>query len=108
MAEQITLTAPVAQPSITTWTIAQVDLLPIEQVVTVSVRGSNGVTIHARYPTPAIDGPLGTPLPSGATLLTQLNKMNFSGANPSFVARVLLRLQTDGFIGAGSVTGTPS
>ena len=84
---------------------AQRIIIDVEaQSIAVQWLGDNGDAGSASYPTPA---PVGSSQPSGAALLTTLNKMNFTGGNPSLVGRILARLQTDGHIGAGALTGSP-
>ncbi len=104
MAELITLTAPITKPSTTTVRIDRVVIDVEQKAITINWLGNDGLAGSASYPTPA---PVGSSQPSGATLLTTLNKLNLSGANPSLVNRILTRLQSDGYIGAGATSGTP-
>lgn len=105
--EIITLTAPIAKPAQTTIKIERLQIDVVQKSISIQWLGNNSEAASAVYPTPAILNPLGSPQPSGATLLTALNKMNFAGANPSLVRRILIQLQTDGYVGAGTISGTP-
>lgn len=103
MAEIVTLTTPITKPNrATVWITALLIRVHPTPTVTVEWVGDDGEPGAATYTTPATGS-----APSGQTLITQLNKMNFSGGNPSLVNRMLARLQTDGYIGAGSISGTP-
>lgn len=104
MSEVINLSSPITKPSETTVKLDRVTIDLTAKLIAVTFLGENGEAGSASYPTPA---PAGSGQPSGSTLLTTLNKMNFSGANPSLANRILQRLQTDGYVGAGSITGTP-
>lgn len=102
MAEIITLTTPISKPS---QTIVKLDRLTIDvstKSVYVQWLGENGEIGSAAYPTPP---PNGSAQPSGQTLITTLNTANLT--TTSLAKRVLQRIQLDGYIGAGSVTGTP-
>lgn len=104
MSEIITLTTPIAKPSQTTVKIERLYLDVVQKSVLVQFLGENSEPGSAFYPTPAPDG---SSQPTGASLITTLNKMNFSGANPSLANRILARLQADGYVGAGTISGTP-
>lgn len=102
MAEVITLTTPITKP---TQTIVRLDRFIIDlasKSVTVQFIGENGEAGSAVYPTPP---PLGSSQPSGQTLISTLNTANLT--TTSLAKRVLQRIQLDGYVGAGSVTGTP-
>lgn len=99
MAETIALTAPVSTTR-STIRITRVDI-DVESK-RIAVEWASNLSTEAFR---AIYDSITTP--TGATLLTTINKMNFALANPSFVARIIARLQTDGFIAAGTVSGTP-
>ena len=102
MPEIITLATPLTKPNQTLVKLDRI-VLDIEmKSIYIQWLGNNGEPGSASYPTPA---PSGSSQPSGATLLNQLNTVNLS--TTSLVKRILQRLQTDGYIGAGSVTGTP-
>ena|SRR5207249_2581781 len=104
--ELVTLTAPVTKPNQTTVKLdgLSIDLTP-SKTITVRWLGNNNEPGIAIYSTPV---PTDHPTqPTGAALLTTLNKLNLSGANPSLVARILPRLQMDGYIGSGAISGTP-
>jgi hypothetical protein len=104
MAETVNFTVPIVRPNQTSARIERL-IIDIEtKTVMIQWLGNNNEPASAVYPTPA---PIGSNQPSGAQLITTLNKMNFAGANPSLANRILARLQSDGYIGAGTVTGTP-
>lgn len=103
MAEQITLTTPVSQPS---QTLVKIDHVKFDiRNLSVEVRwfGDGGIVGSAVYPTPA---PAGSSQPTGQTLISQINTGNNS-AGTSMAKKILQRLQTDGYLAAGNVTGTP-
>lgn len=104
--ESVTLTAPVTKPNQTTIKLdgLRIDLSP-SKTVTVRWLDNNNEPGLAIYSTPV--PPDHPTQPTGAALLTTLNKINLSGGNPSLVARILARLQQDGYIPAGSISGTP-
>lgn len=105
MAELVTLTAPVTKPNQTTIRIERI-VLDIEQkAILIQWLGNNNEAGSASYPTPAILNPLGALQPTGAVLLNQLNTLNMS--TTSLVKRVLQRLQTDGYLAAGTIAGSP-
>jgi hypothetical protein len=104
MAEIVTLTTPITRTSVNSFRLERLVIDVEHKSITVQWLGDNDLAGSASYPTPA---PAGSSQPSGATLLTTLNKLNSSGANPSLVNRILARLQSDGYIGAGSISGTP-
>lgn len=104
MSEIITLTAPVTKPNLTTFAIDRITIDVTAKSIYIQWLGNNNEAASASYPTPA---PLGSSQPSGATLLTTLNKLNLSGANPSLVKRILTQLQTDGYVAAGAISGSP-
>lgn len=102
MSESITLTTPVVKPSQTGIVIDRITIDVTAKSVLIQWLGNNGEAGSAAYPTPA---PQGSVQPTGATIITTLNTANLS-AN-SLVKRVLQRLQTDGYLAAGNVSGTP-
>jgi len=104
MAEIITLSTPLTKPSTTTVAIDRIVIDVTAKSILIQWTGNDGLAGSAAYPTPA---PVGSSQPSGATLLTTLNKLNLSGVNPSLVNRILTRLQSDGYIGAGATSGSP-
>lgn len=102
MAEQITLTTPLTKPN---QTLVKLKLMTISldtKAVHIEFVGDNGEPGTADYPTPP---PLGSSQPSGQTLISTLNTANLT--TTSLAKRVLQRIQTDGYVGAGAVTGTP-
>lgn len=103
--ELVTLTAPLTKPNQTTIKIERLIIDVVAKSITVQWLGNNNEAGSATYSTPV---PTDHPTqPTGAALLTTLNKLNLSGVNPSLVARILARLQSDGYIPAGSISGTP-
>lgn len=104
--EIVTLTSPITKPNQTTIKLEglSIDMFP-SKTITVRWLGNNNEPGIAIYSTPV---PTDHPTqPTGAALLTTLNKLNLSGVNPSLVNRILARLQSDGYIPAGSISGTP-
>jgi hypothetical protein len=74
-----------------------------ERAVRIVWTDNTGERGSAQYTTPA---PMDHPSqPTGQTLITTLNTANLS--TNSLVKRVLQRLQTDGYLPTGSVTGAP-
>lgn len=101
--EAVTLTTPVAKPAVSTLKVDRVTIDYVSRAVTIQVSDNTGTSVTAYYTTPA---PSEKPSqPTGAVLISTLNSANLSAS--SLVKRVLQRLQTDGYIAAGSVTGTP-
>jgi hypothetical protein len=105
MAELVTLTAPVTKPNTTTITIDRVTIDVAAKSILIQWLGNNAEAGSASYPTPAILNPLGALQPTGAVLLNQLNTLNMS--TTSLIKRVLQRLQTDGYLAAGTIAGSP-
>jgi hypothetical protein len=97
MAEQHTLTTPTTATT-TLYTLTYVGFDLVGQRIVVSVTSDQGALLTHTYDS--------TTVPTGATLLHNLNTGNFSST--SLVKITLQRLATDGVIPAGSVTGTPS
>lgn len=103
MAESLTLTAPVTKPVRASIRLQTVTLhLGANPSVVINWVGDDGEPGTASYPTPSVNGH-----PTGAAIIGTINKVNASGANASVVARLLARLQTDGYLPAGAITGTP-
>jgi len=105
MAELVTLTTPITKPTQSTITIDRITIDVTAKAILIQWLGNNGEAASAAYPTPAILNPLGALQPTGAVLLNQLNTLNMS--TTSLIKRVLQRLQTDGYIAAGTIAGTP-
>lgn len=102
MPETVTLTVPVTKPS---QIDVKLDRLVADfsaKLVQVQWLGTNGEVGNASYPTPS---PAGSSQPAGAALLNTLNTGNHS-VN-SLAKKVFQRLQLDGYIGAGNISGTP-
>lgn len=95
MAEQLDLTTPIAQPSRTFYRVQRVTLDWAAAAIRIDLLGSDGDVVQASY-----DGAIAT------SLMTTLNSANL--ATTSLHKRILLRLQADGFIPAGTVSGVPS
>lgn len=96
--ERVDLTTPVTPPTLSNYhlerLIIDVDLC----VISAQLKGTNGEALVKIYNS--------TTVPTCATLLTQLNKANFSGGNPSLIRVIYNRLITDGVI-VGTVSGVP-
>jgi hypothetical protein len=95
MAELLTLTAPIVPPTRTGYTFVRLVLDLEAQFIRATVRGSDGVEVSGEW--------------TGATavaLMTALNTANLTTS--SLVKRVLLKMQQDGFLPAGAITGTAS
>lgn len=103
-AEQITLTTPI-QTTLTAWQPVSFYANRGRQLVIVEVVSDTGVLVQATYPTPAINNACGVVQPTGQALISSLNTVNLS--TNSLWKRILQRLQTDCYIGAGTITGTP-
>ena len=95
MAEILTLTTPIAQPSRTTYRVQRLTLDWDAAAIRIDLLGSDGVVVNASY-----DGAV------ALALMTTLNSANMS--TTSLHKRILQKLQTDGILPAGTVSGTPS
>jgi|SRR6185295_5375661 len=103
MAEILTLTTPITKPTTTAFHLQRLTLDIDAKSILVQWLGDDGLAASAAYPTPA---PADHPSqPTGATLLNSLNTGNMT--TTSLVKKVYQRLQTDGYIAAGTITGTP-
>lgn len=103
MAEIVTLTSAITKPSQTSIRIQCFTVDVDDKSFFVQWIGNNGEAGSASYPTPA---PADHPSqPTGATLINTLNNANLS--TKSLVKRALERLQADGYIPAGTISGTP-
>ena len=92
--EQLDLSSPVTQPSVTSYTVERLSIQRSPACIDVTAKDNNGKETAVTY--------------NGATaqtLLGQLNKGNFT-VN-SLQKQVINRLIADGYLPAGSVTGTP-
>lgn len=96
--EVLTLTAPV---STTRSSVRLTRLILDYEARTVTVEWASNLSTEAFSATYNA-----STSPTGATIIQQVNTMNFSGANPSLFRRVMLRLQQDGFLPAGSFSGS--
>lgn len=96
MPESVTLTTPVAKPSTTTYAVSSLLLDVTGLRIIVNLTGNNGETFSKQYDAFTV--------PSGATLLHNLNIGNFS-VN-SLMNAVYNRLNTDGVL-VGTVSGVP-
>ena len=95
MAERIQLTTP-ASVTVTYYDLTFLELAPMSQSITVKLVSDQGHKVVKTYDA--------TTVPTGATLLGQVNRGNFSGAT-SLMKAIYNRLLTDGVIAAGSVIG---
>ena len=89
--ESLTLTSPQTPPSVTTYTVEKLVITRNPPSVDVTVKDNNGVTTEHTY--------------VGAANLTLLNTGNFS-VN-SMQKQIITKLKNDGFLPAGTVSGTP-
>ena len=95
MAEQLDLTSPIVPPSRTFYRISSLHLDWDTQRIRVVVRGSEEFIVTAEY--------------AGATAVSLMSTLNTANLSiNSLHKRVLQRLVADGFLPAGTVTGTPS
>lgn len=94
MAEQLDLTVPQPQPTLTNYKVASVQLrlLPSPLVQIIVVNNGGGTIVHV------YEGP------QAQQILSAINTANFT--NNSFAKTILNRLVTDGVL-SGSVSGTP-
>ena len=97
MAETVTLTTPVVYPSNTAYHLERLTIDFDAGSINIQLIGANGESLSVTY------GP--TTVPTGATLISQLNTANLSAT--SLVKRIYNRLVTDGFL-VGTVSGTPT
>lgn len=95
MAEILTLTTPIAKPSLTGYTINFLSLDWQNAAITVRVVGSDGVEQTFGY--------AGN---EATVLMSILNTKNLSVT--SLYKSVIQKLQTDGKLPPGAVTGTPA
>lgn len=94
MSESLTLTTPVARNT-TSYRVACLRLQRLPRpVIVVDVLSDQGEALTQIY-----EGE------TARTLLNALNTLNLT--NNSLEKRILDRLASDGFLGAGSVSGTP-
>lgn len=110
--ELVTLTAPIATTTATNVRLERFNVdLPAQSVhVQWLIRdASNNIRQagSAVYPTPAVLNVCSTPVaqPSGATLLHTINTANFT--TNSLSKRLFQQLQTDCYLPAGTIGGTP-
>jgi hypothetical protein len=99
MAESLVLTAPIVPPTPPTLAEYQVirfglDRATSESFVMFVVRSNTGRIVEAKYVGAAADA-----------MISALNTVNLS--TKSLQKRILERMVADGFIPAGTVTGTP-
>lgn len=100
--EIVTLTTPVTRSTRTTFQIERVIIDILAKSIMIQWKDNNGDGFSAIYPTPAPNGSL---QPTGAQLLNTINNTNFT--TTSLVKRIFQRLQTDGYIASGTISGTP-
>lgn len=98
--EIVTLTTPIAKPSTANCQLDELHLYPevpfSTSRIVVSVRCNNGDTITKQYDEFTV--------PTGATLLTTLNRSNNSVGNTSLINKIYIRLGLDGVV-VGTVSG---
>jgi len=95
MPELLTLSTPITRPSRTGYTILFLSLDWQNAAIAIRVQGSDGVEESFGY--------AGN---EATALMTVLNSANLS--TKSLYKRVIEKLQADGHLPAGSVTGSPS
>lgn len=96
--EAVTLTVPIVKTATSACSLDSLLLdIPRGRIVA-SLTCNNGDTVIKQYDQFSA--------PTGASLLTTLNRSNNSVGNPSLIAKVYNRLIADGVI-AGTVGGTP-
>lgn len=96
MAEQVDLSAPVAKPSTANYRVSYLNLDVDNLRISVFLTANNGETLQKVYDA--------TTVPTGATLLTALNRGNFS-VN-SLIKAIYNRLIADGIL-VGTISGVP-
>ena len=96
MSEILTLTTPITQPSVTTYDVLFISLDWQNARIVIRVKGSNGVEL----PEIVYEG---TP---AVSLMTTLNSANLSVK--SLYKRTIEKLQADGRLPAGTISGTPA
>lgn len=96
MSEAITLTSPLVT-TVETIALKSLHIDREEKRVEIHWREVGGAVRQATYDD--------STSPTGAQLLTALNTANLT--SNSLIKRTLARLQADGHIGAGAITGTP-
>ena len=92
--EQLDITTPIEGQSVTTYKVAQLTISTTPPVIDWTVVDNTGKTISGTY-----NGATAT------TLLNQLNTGNFKVT--SLQKQIILRLQVDGYLPSGTITGTP-
>lgn len=106
MAERMNLSVPVTKPARTSVEIERMIIDVKAKSIFIQWLADNGDADSAVYPTPAPVDAQGNALqPSGATLINGLNSANPS--TKSLIKRIIERLQTDGHLAAGTISGTP-
>lgn len=106
MAETLTLTTPIAPPTQTTVRIDKVTLDVSRSQITIEWLWSDDTRGAAVYPTPVPPLAAHPTQPTGAVLLAALNVGDFRGS--SLVKQIILRLQADGYVPPGAISGTPT
>ena len=103
--ETIILETPVEKPPVNEVRLERLIIDHEIWLVTLQWLGNNNEAGSATYPTPPILNPLGVMQSSGKQLISALNTADLR--NNSLVKRCLSRLQTDGYLPAGTISGTP-
>lgn len=92
--EQLTLTAPISSPSVTLYKVQRLTLTVSPPVIDWTMIDNNGVTLSGAY--------------NGDVAVTLLNQLNTGDCRTvSLQRKIILRLQADGYLAAGTVEGTP-
>lgn len=92
--EQLSLTTPMTSPSVTFYKVRHLNLTVSPPVIDWTVIDNNGVTLSGAY--------------NGETAAVLLNALNTGDCRAiSMQRKIILRLQADGYLGAGTVEGTP-
>ena len=92
--EQLDLTTPIQGSAITSYKVLQLTLGTTPPVIDWTVVDNTGKTMSGSY-----NGSI------AATFLNQINTGNFTVT--SLQKKIILRLQADGKLGAGTVSGSP-
>ena len=92
--EQFNLTTPTSPPPNSSWKVVKIGFNWEGPSIQVSVRGTTGELLHHTY-----TGDV------ALTLMRQLNTMDFSTI--SLHKRILQRLEDDGKLQPGTITGSP-
>lgn len=92
MAELVTLTVP--PPQLTTYRVNELHLNWDAQSIQIGLKGTNGEAKHVGYGST-----------TATALMNVLNTKNFTST--SMHKEIMKRLQNDGLLGAGTISGSP-